>query len=64
MPSLQEIFQFSLENYALRKQNQTQRPARGSTEEILDWQPHSPEVLQNMRNHLEELKRLGIEAIN
>lgn len=32
--------------------------------EILDWQPHSPEALQNMRNHLEELKRLGIEAIN
>ena len=32
--------------------------------EILDGQPHSPEMLQNMRNHLEELKRLGIEAIN
>ena len=32
--------------------------------EILDWEPHSPEVLQNMRNHLEELKRLGVEAIN
>jgi hypothetical protein len=24
----------------------------------------SPEVLQDMRNHLEELKWLGIEAIN
>ena len=32
--------------------------------EILDWEPHSPEVLQDMRNHLEKLKRLGIEAIN
>ena len=32
--------------------------------EILDWEPHSPEVLQDMRNHLETLKRLGIEAIN
>ena len=32
--------------------------------EILDWEPHSPEVLQDMRNHLEELERLGIEAIN
>ncbi len=32
--------------------------------EILDWEPHSPEVLQDMRNHLEELRRLGIEAIN
>lgn len=32
--------------------------------EILDWQPHSPELLQNMRDHLEELKRRGIEAIN
>jgi len=32
--------------------------------EILDWEPHSPEVLQDMLNHLEKLKRLGIEAIN
>jgi rifampin ADP-ribosyltransferase len=32
--------------------------------EILDWEPHPPEVLQAMRNHLDELKRLGIEAIN
>ena len=32
--------------------------------EILDWEPHSPEVLQDMRNHLEKLKWLGIEAIN
>ena len=32
--------------------------------EVLHWEPHPPEVLQDMRNHLEELKRLGIEAIN
>jgi rifampin ADP-ribosylating transferase len=32
--------------------------------EVLDWEGHSPEVLQNMLDHLEELKRLGIEAIN
>jgi Rifampin ADP-ribosyl transferase len=32
--------------------------------EVLDWEPHSPEVLQEMRDHLEELQRLGIEAIN
>jgi len=32
--------------------------------EVLDWEPHSPEKLQEMRDHLEELKRLGIEAIN
>jgi rifampin ADP-ribosylating transferase len=32
--------------------------------EVLDWEGHSPEVLQDMRDHLEELKRLGIEAIN
>jgi hypothetical protein len=30
----------------------------------LEWEPHSRKVLQEMRNHLEELKRLGIEAIN
>lgn len=32
--------------------------------EILDWEPHSPEVLQEMREHLEESRRLGIEALN
>ena len=32
--------------------------------EILDWQGHSPEVLQGMRDRLEELKRQGVEAIN
>jgi Rifampin ADP-ribosyl transferase len=32
--------------------------------EVLDWEGHSPEELQKMRNHLDELKRLGIEAIN
>jgi hypothetical protein len=30
----------------------------------LDWDGHSPEVLQQMRDHLEKLKQLGIEAIN
>lgn len=24
-------------------------------DEIVDWQPHSPEALQDIRNHLEEL---------
>ena len=32
--------------------------------EVLDWKGHAPEDLQKMRDHLEELKRLGIEAIN
>jgi hypothetical protein len=32
--------------------------------EVLDWEGHPPELLQNMRSHLDELKRLGIEAIN
>ena len=32
--------------------------------EVLDWEGHSPEALQKMRDHLDELKRLGIEAIN
>ena len=41
----------------------TQAPLR-VVGEILDWQPHSPEVLQSMRDHLEELKRLGIQAID
>lgn len=32
--------------------------------EVLNWEGHAPDVLQNMRDQLEELKRLGIEAIN
>jgi hypothetical protein len=32
--------------------------------EVSDWEPHSPEVLRHMREHLEELGRLGVEAIN
>ena len=31
--------------------------------EIKDWQGHSPEVLKAMKDHLERLKELGIEAI-
>ncbi|MDP2774451.1 MAG: NAD(+)--rifampin ADP-ribosyltransferase [Nocardioides sp.] len=40
------------------------RDALRVVEEVLDWEPHPPEVLQHMLDHLEELKRLGIEAIN
>ena len=32
--------------------------------EVQDWEPHSAEVLQHMRDSLEELTRRGVEAIN
>ena len=32
--------------------------------EILDWQGHSPELLQAMKQHLEQLSELGVEAID
>ena len=32
--------------------------------EVEDWDGHPPEVLQAMRDHLEELARQGVEAIN
>jgi len=41
----------------------TQHPLR-VVGEVLDWEEHSQEELQKMREHLDELKRLGIEAIN
>jgi rifampin ADP-ribosyltransferase len=41
----------------------TRQPLR-VVEEVVDWEGHSPEVLQQMLDHLEELKRRGIEAIN
>jgi rifampin ADP-ribosylating transferase len=39
------------------------RDALRVTGEITDWQGHSPEALKAMKEHLERLKRLGIEAI-
>ncbi|HYE72765.1 MAG TPA: NAD(+)--rifampin ADP-ribosyltransferase [Blastocatellia bacterium] len=33
------------------------------TGEVTDWQGHSPEQLKAMKDHLEQLKQLGIEAI-
>ena len=32
-------------------------------DEVTDWQGHSPEQLKTMKDHLERLKQLGIEAI-
>ena len=32
--------------------------------EVLEWEGHSPEMLKNMRDRLDKLKRQGIEAIN
>jgi hypothetical protein len=31
--------------------------------EVTVWQGHSPEELKAMKEHLERLKRLGVEAI-
>jgi len=41
----------------------TREPLR-VVDEVLDWEPHSPDVLQHMRDRLAELERLDIEAIN
>ena len=32
--------------------------------EIAEWQPHAPELLQGMKDHLARLKEQGIEAID
>lgn len=32
--------------------------------EVTDWEGHAPEVLQTMLDHLAEMKRQGVEAIN
>ena len=31
--------------------------------EVIEWQGHSAEDLKNMKDHLERLKQLGVEAI-
>ncbi|MDZ4179643.1 MAG: NAD(+)--rifampin ADP-ribosyltransferase [Coriobacteriia bacterium] len=33
------------------------------TGEVADWEGHSPEALKAMKDHLEDLRRRGIEAI-
>lgn len=32
--------------------------------EVQEWQGHSPEALQAMKDHLERLKQLGVEAVD
>lgn len=44
------------------KSYRTRDPLR-VTGEIADWTGHPPDQLKAMKEHLEELKRLGIEAI-
>ena len=44
------------------KSYRTRHPLR-VTGEITDWQGHSPEQLKAMKDNLERLKQLGIEAI-
>lgn len=44
------------------KSYRTQEPLR-VVGELMDWQGHSPEQLKAMKDNLERLKALGIEAI-
>jgi rifampin ADP-ribosylating transferase len=43
------------------KSYRTRNPLRVSGE-VMDWQGHSPELLKAMKENLERLKQLGIEA--
>ena len=44
------------------KSYRTRDPLR-VTGEVTDWQGHSPDELKAMKDHLERLRRLGVEAI-
>jgi hypothetical protein len=44
------------------KSYRSRSPLRVSGE-VTDWQGHAPEQLKAMKEHLEQLKQLGIEAI-
>lgn len=44
------------------KSYRTRDPLR-VTGEITDWQGHAPEALQAMKDHVEQLRQQGIEAI-
>jgi rifampin ADP-ribosyltransferase len=45
------------------KSYRTREPLR-VTGEVTDWQGHSPEALKAMKDNIERLKQLGIEAID
>jgi hypothetical protein len=45
------------------KSYRTREPLR-VTGEVTEWQGHAPEVLRAMKDHLEEMTRQGVEAIN
>jgi hypothetical protein len=45
------------------KSYRTREPLR-VVREVVGWEGHFPDVLQHMRDHLAELDRQGIEAIN
>jgi hypothetical protein len=45
------------------KSFRSRKPLRVTGERTV-WQEHSPEVLKAMKDYLEEMKRLGVEAIN
>lgn len=32
--------------------------------EVTDWQGHSPEALKAIKDHIERLRQLGVEAID
>jgi hypothetical protein len=44
------------------KSYRTRSPLR-ITGEVREWQGHSPEQLKTMKDHLERLRQMGIEAI-
>jgi hypothetical protein len=44
------------------KSYRTREPLR-VTGEVTDWQGHSPEALKAMKDNLERLKGLGVEAV-
>ena len=45
------------------KSYRTKHPIR-VTGEVTEWQGHSPEQLKAMKDHLEHLKVLGVEAVD
>jgi hypothetical protein len=45
------------------KSYRTRAPLR-VTGEVKDWQGHAPEVLKAMKDHIEQLKQLAVEAID
>ena len=61
VPSLSPYRQYSTAPFSFSRPDEFSRLVTG---ELTDWEGHAPDVLQAMKDNVERIKQLGIEAID